>query len=406
MLSAHTIGIIKSTAPVLETMGTEITKNFYTKLFTSHPELLNIFNHANQRKGKQQAALANAVYAAAANIDNLPAILPVVKQIAYKHRSLGVKPEQYPIVGENLLAAMKEVLGDAATPEILGAWAEAYGVIADVFISVETEMYEEVASQPGGWKDFRNFTVDRKVKESDVITSFYLVPEDKGALADYLPGQYISIKLKIPGEEYTHIRQYSLSDSSGKGYYRLSIKREDALKDYEQGIVSNYLHAHINEGDTLALAAPGGDFHLDTTSNTPVVLLSGGVGLTPLVSMLNTVVEKQPTRKVTFIHAAISGTHHALRGEVEETVAKSDNAHAYFVYECPTDSDTQSQCFHHQGYINLEWLQSVITNSEAEFYCCGPLPFMKAMYRALNTWGVPSERLHYEVFGPAENLES
>ncbi len=345
------------------------------------------------------------MYAAAANIDNLPPILPVVKQIAYKHRSLGVKPEQYPIVGENLLSAMKEVLGDAAAPEILGAWAEAYGVIADVFISVETEMYDAAASQTGGWKDFRNFTVARKVKESDVITSFYLVPEDEGLLADYFPGQYISVKLCIPGEKYTHIRQYSLSDASGKGYYRLSIKREDAVKNQEQGVVSNYLHAHINVGDVLALSAPGGDFVLDTNSGNPVVLLSGGVGLTPMVSMFNTVVETQPERQVTFIHAAISGTHHALREEIKQSAAKSENAQVYFVYECPTDTDTQTKCFHHQGYINLEWLQNVLPRNDAEFYCCGPLPFMKAVHRALKAWSVPPERLHYDVFGPAESLE-
>src|SRR5690606_5710012 len=125
-----TIAIIKSTVPVLETHGQAVTKRFYQRLFEAHPELLNIFNHANQRQGRQQAALANSVYAAAANIENLSAILPVVRQIGHKHRSLGVKPEHYPIVGENLLAAMKDVLGDAATPEILDAWAEAYGVIA------------------------------------------------------------------------------------------------------------------------------------------------------------------------------------------------------------------------------------------------------------------------------------
>ena len=147
-------------------------------MFNNHPELLNVFNHANQKQGRQQTALANAVYAAAANIDNLGAIIPVVKQIGQKHRALGILPEQYPIVGENLLAAIKDVLGDAATDEIINAWAEAYGVIADAFIGIEQEMYNEAKEQPGGWEGFRNFVVAKKVKESDVITSFYLKPED------------------------------------------------------------------------------------------------------------------------------------------------------------------------------------------------------------------------------------
>src|SRR5690606_8414468 len=219
MLSEQTIKVIKSTVPVLEVHGTAITKRFYQMLFSNHPELLNVFNHINQKQGKQPAAFANAVYAAAANIDKLENILPVVKQIAHKHRSLGITAEQYPIVGQNLLAAIKDVLGDAATDEILQAWAEAYGVIAQVFIDVEAQMYAEAESVEGGWRGFRPFVVDKKVKESEVITSFYLVPQDGGAISSYLPGQYITVKLTIPGDEYTHLRQYSLSDKPGNSYY-------------------------------------------------------------------------------------------------------------------------------------------------------------------------------------------
>ncbi len=294
MLSEQTIQVIKSTVPVLEIHGTAITRRFYDRLFTSHPELLNIFNHANQQQGKQQTALANAVYAAAVHIDKLAAILPVVKQIAHKHRSLGVKPEHYPVVGEHLLGAIKDILGDAATEEILQAWAEAYGVIADAFISIEAEMYEQSEQQQGGWADFRAFRVDKKVKESDVITSIYLVPEDGQPIAAFEPGQYISVKLDIPGEANTHIRQYSLSDSPDKPYYRISVKREEASESGPAGHVSNYLHQSIEEGGVLRISAPAGDFVLDQQDDRPVVLISGGVGLTPMVSMVNTLVAKYP----------------------------------------------------------------------------------------------------------------
>ncbi|MEH7277109.1 globin domain-containing protein, partial [Neobacillus vireti] len=150
MLDKKTIDIIKSTVPVLEQHGEKITTRFYQLMFGNHPELLNIFNHANQKQGRQQKALAGTVYAAAQYIDNLEAILPVVKQIAHKHRSLGIKAEHYPIVGKHLLLAIKDVLGDAATDEIINAWAEAYGVIADAFIGVEAEMYDEAEKQLGG----------------------------------------------------------------------------------------------------------------------------------------------------------------------------------------------------------------------------------------------------------------
>ncbi|MGZ4112267.1 MAG: NO-inducible flavohemoprotein, partial [Tumebacillaceae bacterium] len=360
MLSPKTIEIIKSTVPVLEVHGTAITKRFYQMLFTNHPELLNIFNHANQAQGRQQNALAGAVYAAAANIDNLAAIIPVVKQIGHKHRSLGILPEHYPIVGETLLAAIKDVLGDAATDEIINAWAEAYGVIAGAFIGIEKEMYDAAEGQVGGWAGFRPFVVAKKVRESDVITSFYLKPQDGQAISTYLPGQYVSVKAEIAGEKNTHIRQYSLSDAPGNDYYRISVKKEAGTDTVPAGVVSSYLHDDVQEGDVLMISAPAGDFTLDTSKDVPLVLISGGVGLTPMVSMLNSVVTAQPGRKVTFIHAAINQDYHALRGEVEKAVAENESVSGYVVYERPTEEDRAANNFHKEGYIDLAWLQSVV----------------------------------------------
>ncbi|BCJ87251.1 NO-inducible flavohemoprotein [Effusibacillus dendaii] len=405
MLSSETIQIIKSTVPVLQVHGNAITTRFYQLLFTNHPELLNVFNHANQKQGRQQTALANAVYAAAANIDNLEAILPVVKQIAHKHRSLGIKPEQYPIVGENLLAAIKDVLGDAATDEIIQAWAEAYNVIADAFISVEHDLYQQAEQQTGGWKDFRDFVVTKKVKESSVITSFYLKPADGKAVPHFQAGQYLGIKATIPGEKNTHIRQYSLSDAPGKDYYRISVKREDAMPNKSAGIVSTYLHNQVQEGDILQISAPAGVFTLDTEKEIPVVLLSGGVGLTPMVSMLNTLIEFYPDRKVTYVHAAINSNYHAMKEHVAKLAAENENVKSFVCYEKPTKQDRIAKNFDKEGFIDLQWLKSILPNNEADFYFCGPVPFMKAVYRALKEWGVPEERIHFEFFGPAGSLE-
>lgn len=405
MLSENTIAIIKSTVPVLKDKGVEITTRFYQLLFTNHPELLHIFNHANQKKGQQQGALANAVYAAALHIDRLEAILPAVKQIAHKHRSLGVTPEQYPIVGQNLLAAIKDVLGDAATDDILGAWAEAYGVIADAFIGVEKEMYEQAEGQAGGWRGFRPFVVRKKGTESDKITSFYVEPQDGGAIASFEPGQYVSVKLEIPGEEYTHIRQYSLSDSPDKSYYRLSIKREDGDGQPVDGKVSVYLHESVKEGDVLQLSAPAGDFTLDQEDKRPIVLLSGGVGLTPMISMLNTLVKAEDNRSITFIHAAQNGKVHAMRDHVLELASRMPNLSVYFIYQTPTDKDRQEKMYHKEGYVDQEWLESVLTDKTANYYFCGPTPFMKAVNHALKSIGVADTSIHYEFFGPAGNLE-
>lgn len=404
MLDQKTINVIKSTVPVLEQHGEKITKRFYQLMFEAHPELLNIFNHANQKQSTQQRALANAVSAAAKYIDDLSVIIPVVKQIGQKHRSLGIKPEHYPIVGKYLLLAIKDVLGDAATDDIIDAWANAYGVIADAFIRVEAELYDHAVHQKGGWEGFRPFVVARKVVESDVITSFYLKPEDQKDIAEFRPGQYISVKVEIEGEEFTHIRQYSLSDISGKDDYRISVKRETGGQKPD-GKVSNYLHDHVNEGDVLNVSAPAGEFVLDTAIDSPLVLLSGGVGLTPMLSMLKTAAHLQPERKITFIHAAQNSSVHALREEVDQIAEHNDNVKAFVFYNAPTDEDRLNQRFDVEGFVTKEWLKDNVSIKDGSFYFCGPTLFMKAIYHSLKELGAGDERIQFEFFGPKGSLE-
>lgn len=403
MLDQKSIEIVKSTVPVLEQMGEKITARFYQLMFKAHPELLNLFNHTNQKQGRQQRALASAVYEAAKHIDDLSVILPVVNQIAQKHRSLGIKPEHYPIVGQYLILAIKDVLGDAATAEIIDAWTEAYGVIADAFITTEAELYDQAADQKGGWKGFREFIVDRKVIESEVITSFYLKPADQREITAFQPGQYLSLKLEIPEEQFTHIRQYSLSDAPGRGYYRISVKREAGTHNPD-GKVSNYLHDYINEGDVLKVSAPAGDFVLHLDRKTPVILLSGGVGLTPMMSMLKTVVEVQPEREVTYIHAANNSRVHAFRDEVDALLTK-ENLRSFVFYASPTEDDRHNNRFDIEGFVTKNWLKENVSFVDSDFYFCGPTPFMKAIYLSLKELGVDKDRIHFEFFGPMGSLE-
>ncbi|MHA6481552.1 NO-inducible flavohemoprotein [Paenibacillus sp. strain BS8-2] len=404
MLDQQTIKVIQSTVPVLKEYGTAITSRFYQRLFEAHPELLNLFNHANQKQGRQQGALANAVYAAAVHIEKLETILPAVRHIAHKHRSLGVKPEQYPVVGQHLLGAIKEVLEDAATDEILEAWGKAYGVIADVFISVEHSMYEEAEGQVGGWSGFRAFVVEKKVVESDVITSFYLRPQDGGPIAVFEPGQYVSVRMVVDGDEHTQLRQYSLSDSPGKPYYRISVKREDALGERPEGMVSSNLHADVSVGEVLMLSAPAGAFKLDVTHNRPVMLLSGGVGLTPMVSMANTLAERQPDRRTVFVHAARDGNLHAMRESVLELQNQAPGLSVYYCYMEPTGEDRALSRFDHEGIIDAAWLERLLPGPDVDVYLCGPVPFMKAMFAALQAIGVTESQIHYEFFGPTGSL--
>ena len=404
MLSQQTIAVIKSTVPALEVHGEAITRHFYQTMFAAHPELLNIFNHANQKQGRQQAALANMVYVAALHIDNFAAIIPAVRQVAHKHRSLGIVPEQYAIVGTYLLQAIKDVLGDAATDEILTAWGDAYQVIADAFIGIEQDMYKKAANQTGGWDGFRNFKVAKKVQESEVITSFYLMPEDGKPIASYQPGQYISIRIQPDGQDFTQIRQYTLSDAPDKPYYRISVKRELGGSDRPGGLISNYLHDHIAEGSLIELSAPAGDFTLDTEVARPVVLVSGGVGLTPMISMLNTLIESNDRRSITFLHASPNGISHAFRDHVNQLSQEHSNLKAYYCYTAPVHSDLENKLVYKQGYMDAAWLRQVIQEPDANYYLCGSVAFMRSVYTELLLTGVAEDRIHYEFFGPKASL--
>ena len=390
MLSQKSIDIVKSTAPVLADHGVAITTVFYKNMFAAHPELLNIFNHVNQKQGRQQTALANTVYAAALHIDNLGVLLPAVKQIAQKHRSLGIKPEQYPIVGEHLLGAIKEVLGDAATDDIIQAWAEAYGVIADVFIQVEKEMYKKAEEQENGFKEFKNFKIVDKVLESNLITSFYLQLEDGSAVPSFSPGQYITIRLSIPGETYLFNRQYSLSQAPNPHTFRISVKKESEMNP--NGKVSVYLHENAQIGDLIEVSAPAGDFYLDVESTRPVTLISGGVGITPMMSMLDTIAKVSPTRPVAFLHSARNKTVHAFEDNVRKIMSSMEDTTYLALY-----SDDKH-------IITKEILaENVLKNSDV--YVCGPVPFMKAMISSLYELGFAEDRVHFEFFGPAVSLD-
>ncbi|MDO3660256.1 NO-inducible flavohemoprotein [Bacillus sp. C28GYM-DRY-1] len=391
MLHNKTIKIIKSTVPVLQQHGETITGRFYDLMFQNHPELLNIFNQTNQKKKTQRTALANAVIAAAANIDQLGKIIPIVKQIGHKHRSIGIKAEHYPIVGKYLMLAIKDVLGETATPVIMQAWEKAYGVIADAFIEMEKEMYEQAEQQSGGWKEYKPFVITKKVRESTEITSFYLKPEDGKPLPDFHAGQYISIKVQIPDSEYTQIRQYSLSDMPGKDYYRISVKKD--------GVVSSYLHDGLDEGDSVEISAPAGGFVLDASSQKDLVLISAGVGITPMISMLKTSVSKQPERQILFIHAAKNSEYHALRHEVEE-VANHFPVKTAFVYREPTEEDRAGDLQFHEGQIDQQFLKKLIANTGADYYICGSQSFITTMHKLVSNLGSAPESIHYELFGP------
>jgi len=395
MFSAHTISLVQATVPVLQQHGESITSHFYSLMFEHHPEVKAFFNEAHQASGTQARALAGAVLAYAAHIDRLDEIADALPRIIQKHAALGVLPEHYPIIGRCLLRAIKEMLGDAATDDILAAWGEAYQALADLLIAAEEQVYADHAAREGGWRGERAFRIARREAESELITSFYLEPADGRPLLTFAPGQYLTLVLCIDGQPLR--RNYSLSDAPGKPWYRISVKREAG------GRVSNWLHDHALIEMELRVLPPCGDFMLEPTTNPqrPLVLVTGGVGITPAISMLEAAA---PTgRPIRFIHAARHGGVHAFRSRVDELASVHANVQVLYVYDQPRPDDTP----HATGVVTATLLAGHLPpDRDVDLYFLGPKPFMQSVYGSGLALGVSPHRLRYEFFGPLEVLKA
>jgi len=394
MLSAEHRATVKATVPLLESGGEALTRHFYAKMLKEYPEVRPMFNQAHQASGAQQRALANGVLMYARHIDELEKLGGLVGQIINKHVALNIQPEHYPIVGSCLLASIREVLGaEIATDAVIDAWAAAYQQLAALLIGLEEDIYSEREQAPGGWRGTRRFVVARKIAESEEITSFYLVPEDGGTLLDFHPGQYIGLRVMIAGEEVR--RNYSLSAAPNGREYRISVKRE------KEGKVSNFLHDQVHEHDTLELYPPAGDFILES-SEKPLVLISGGVGITPALAMLHGALAAS-RRPIHFIHAARHGGAHAFRDVTDELAARHPQLTRFYCYEHQREGDRDAHGFGMVDEALLDkWLPQ---NRDVDAYFLGPKPFMKAVKKHLKALGVPETQSRYEFFGPASALE-
>lgn len=394
MLDAQTIATIKSTLPAIAQIGPQLTGHFYQRLLTQHPELKNVFNMNNQRSGNQREALFNAIVAYGSNLENLAVLLPAVEKIAQKHASLNIQPEQYAVVGENLLATIDELLHPGE--EVLTAWGKAYGVLADVFIQREEAIYSASEEKTGGWRGARDFRIRAINQESSVIKSFELVPNDGQPVATFLPGQYLAISLQPAGCENIQHRQYSLTHQPNGQFYRIAVKRE-AL-----GSVSGWLHDRAQVGDIVQCAAPAGDFFLQAEAATPITLISAGVGQTPFLAMLANLAQQQHPAAVNWLHAAEAGSQHAFAEEVKSLGARLPNFTSHVWYRQPESADAGR--YDAQGLMDLASVSPTLNQADRQFWICGPLPFMQFVARQLVDAGINADRIHYEVFGPHKVL--
>ncbi|HDZ7688032.1 TPA: nitric oxide dioxygenase [Staphylococcus aureus] len=375
MLTEQEKDIIKQTVPLLKEKGTEITSIFYPKMFKAHPELLNMFNQTNQKRGMQSSALAQAVMAAAVNIDNLSVIKPVIMPVAYKHCALQVYAEHYPIVGENLLKAIQDVTGLEEHDPVIQAWAKAYGVIADVFIQIEKEIYDQMM-----WIGFKPFKITNIKQESEDIKSFTVETEEYD-FSEFTPGQYITVDVSSDKLPYRAKRHYSIV-SGEKNHLTFGVKR-DVTTEHE-GEVSTILHDEIKKGDMINLAAPVGGFVLENTTE-PQLFLGSGIGVTPLVAMYEAASAKGLDTQM--VQVAENEQHLPFKDNFNSIASHYDNAKLY------------THLKDKQGYIGTEELQAFLAN-KPEIYICGGTKFLQSMIEALKSLNYDMDRVHYETFIP------
>ena len=383
MLTKQQIELVKATVPVLREHGVALTSHFYKRMLSHNPELMQVFNMGHQRAGFQQQALAGAVLAYAENIENLPALLGAVAHIANKHVSVGIRAEHYPIVGKHLIASIKEVLGDAATPELIDAWTAAYMQLADVLIGAEKAIYDKNAVAEGGWTGWRFFKVAEKSKQTDNVTSFKLVPVDNGKMPEVKAGQYISVRVFVKGQDLIQPRQYTVVKADATSL-TIAVKKVEAVEKSPAGMVSNTLHNDINEGDVVEVSFPVGEFNLPE-GNGELCLLSAGIGITPLFAMLKEAVQKDPTRKISFVHVCKNKEAIPFREELA-LVVKEGNV-SFEVFETSE-----------HGRPSEDFFKSLVSQG-ADYCICGPVPFMKLAASELVKNGVAENKIHAEKFG-------
>ena len=388
-LSDETAEIIRQTLPVIGGNINKITPVFYRTMFANHPELIaDTFKRVNQRSGEQQKALAASIVTFAAMLVDEKASDPVemLSRIGHKHVSLGITADQYQIVHDNLFSAIVEVLGDAITPEIAAAWDEVYWLMAEVLINYEADLYKSAGVAAGDV--FRKATLTGKQQLTELVTEYSFAGED---FADALAGQYVSIGVKLP-DGARQLRQYSLIGQDAEGF---------SIAVQSDGEVSNFLLNNVNIGDEVDATLPAGDLVLQD-SDAPIVLVSQGIGSTPMTGMLASLVatREQKRQSIVVLHADVSEAAYAQRATTERLVeALQERGPAEHV----TAYRDQGQA------LVLEKLHSAgKLPSHADWYLCGGTKFLQNIREQLaaDNSGLAPAGIHFELFSPNDWLIS
>jgi nitric oxide dioxygenase len=387
--------IIRATLPLVGAHVDEITQRFYHRMFGRHPELLrNLFNRGNQAQGSQQRALAASIATFATHLVNpdLPHPSELLSRIGHKHASLGVTADQYPIVHEHLFAAIVEVLGaDTVTADVAAAWDRVYWIMAETLIGLERDLYRDAGVDDGDV--FRRLRVT--AREDDPSGVVLLTVRGDGN-SNTGAAQYVSVGVTLP-DGARQLRQYSLVNAPGAGELTFAVKPVDADGANPAGEVSTWIRDNVRVGDLLDVTVPFGDLP-KPHSGTPVVLVSAGIGITPMVGLLEYLVGQGYQAPVQVLHADRSEETHPLRKRHRELVDILPDASLQLWYAEGVEPGSVGI---REGLMNLDGVEIA---DDAELYLCGNAGFVQAVRTQLADRGIAPGRVHCELFSPNDWL--
>lgn len=398
-LEPQHVEIVSATLPLIGAHIDEITAEFYRRMFENHPELLrNLFNRGNQAQGAQQRALAASIATFAAHLvdPDLPHPAELLSRIGHKHASLGVTAEQYPIVHDNLFAAIVAVLGaDTVTDEVAAAWDRVYWIMAQTLIDLERDLYRAAGVDDGDV--YRRARVVSRVDDPSGAVLLTVRP-DGDPVTGFVAGQYVSIGVTMP-DGARQLRQYSLVNKPGSHELTFAVKPVAATAEQPAGEVSSWIAANVCVGDILDVTVPFGDLPAPTGER-PLVLISAGIGITPMIGLLEALVADAPSTTVRVLHADRCDQSHPLRERQRELLATLPNATLDIWYE---DGLTGGAPGVHAGLLTLDGIE---LPAAADVYLCGNNGFVQAVRNQLMALGVPAARVHSELFSPNDWLLS
>ncbi|MDV3127688.1 globin domain-containing protein [Mycobacterium sp. 21AC1] len=397
-LESHHAEIVRATLPLIGAHIDEITKEFYRLLFENHPALLrNLFNRGNQAQGSQQRALAASIATFATHLIDpaLPHPSELLSRIGHKHASLGITADLYPVVQENLFAAIVDVLGaDTVTADVAAAWDRVYWIMADTLIELERKLYDAAGVEPGDV--YRRLRVLSRV---DDPSGAVLITVRATGPVNFLPGQYVSVGVTMP-DGARQLRQYSLVNVSGSAELTFAVKPVDAVSGQPAGEVSTWIRTNVCVGDLLDVTLPFGDLHTDGPDGRSLVLISAGIGITPMIGILESIAADRPDTTVRVLHADRSDGTHALRERQHELIDALPNGSVDIWYEDGLTAGTPGV---HAGRMSLDGID---LPADADVYLCGGAGFVEAVRNQLGGLGVALERVHCELFAPNDWLLS